>query len=198
VFASGRATRGRHIGRNYGRSLKGHRIFATSRVRTLLISSGTPNATAHFAQRHSRRSGASRERSDELIHRYLPDIRRIGSRGQVTFTITEIAGDVFRITTQAARSKVQKWEQTGLISQIGVLPNPGNRPMHLYGAIDPRLAIAMLRTTAPEEVIRNYLLFCPQCEQLVISDREIIVCPGCNHEFKLGDAPSLLELCSRG
>jgi hypothetical protein len=138
----------------------------------------------------------SDERADELVHRYLGDVRRIGARGQVTFTINQLASDVFRVTTQAARSRVQKWEQTGLISQIGELPNPGSRPMHLYGAVDPRLAIAMLKTASPEEIVGNYILFCPQCKRLVISDREQIVCPQCNHEFGLGEAPSLLELCS--
>ena len=136
------------------------------------------------------------QRSEELISRYLPDVRRIGARGLVTFTISQIASDVFRVTTQAARSKVQKWDQTGLIAQIGELPNPGNRPMHLYGAIDPRLAIAMLRTASPEEVLGNYVLVCPECKGLVISDRNTIVCRHCNHEFELGDAQSLLELCS--
>jgi len=141
-------------------------------------------------------SGDALERSAELIHRYLPDVRRIGGRGQVTFTINQIASDVFRITTQAARSKVQKWEQTGLIAQIGALPNPGSRPMYLYGAVDPRLAIAMLRTASPEEVVGNFVLFCPQCEQLVISDRRSISCRHCSHEFDLSGAESLLEACS--
>jgi hypothetical protein len=136
------------------------------------------------------------ERSEELVHRYLPDVRRIGARGQVTFTINQLASDVFRVTTQAARSKVQKWEQTGLISQIGELPNPGNRPMNLYGAVDMRLAIAMLRTASPEEVVGNYILSCPECERLAISDRDAIGCPHCNHEFTLREASSLLELCS--
>lgn len=135
----------------------------------------------------------SDERAQELIPRYLADIRRIGARGQVTFTNNQLASDVFRISVQAARSKIQKWEQTGLIAQIGELPNPGNRPMHLYGAIDVRLAIAMLRTSSPEEIIGNYVLFCPQCHQLVISDRDQIVCPACNHEFGLNEAASLLE-----
>jgi hypothetical protein len=138
----------------------------------------------------------SEERSEELIHRYLGDVRRIGSRGQVTFTINQLASDVFRVSSQAARSKVQKWEQTGLIAQIGELPNPGNRPMHLYGAVDVRLAIAMLKTTSPAEIVGNYVLFCPECDQLAISDRKIIVCPHCNHEFTLAEAPSLLERCS--
>jgi hypothetical protein len=137
------------------------------------------------------------ERAEELFSRHLPDVRRIGARGQVTFTINQLASDVFRVSAQAARSKVQKWEQTGLISQIGELPNPGNRPMHLYGAVDPRLVIAMLRTVSPEEILGNYLLFCPQCEQLAISDREEIICPHCNYEFTLGDASSLLEVCTR-
>ena len=41
----------------------------------------------------------SDERSEELIGRYLPDVRRIGARGQVTFTNNQLASDVFRIST---------------------------------------------------------------------------------------------------
>jgi hypothetical protein len=137
----------------------------------------------------------SDERANELIGQYLPDLRRIGARGQVTFTIPQLASDVFRITTQAARSKVQKWQQTGLVAQIGELPNPGNRPMHLFGAVDPRLAIAMLRTTGPDEILGNYGLYCPSCDHLVLSDRDEIVCPNCNREFQLGAAQSVLERC---
>lgn len=138
------------------------------------------------------------ERSEELFARFLPDVRRIGARGRVTFTINQLASDVFRVSSQAARSKVQKWQQTGLIDQIGELPNPGNRPMYLYGAVDIRLAIAMLRTVSPEEIIGNYVLFCPQCKRLAISDRDDISCPHCNHEFTLGEAPSLLERSTLG
>jgi uncharacterized C2H2 Zn-finger protein len=65
--------------------------------------------------------------------------------------------------------------------------------MHLYGAVDVRLAIAMLRTSSPEEIIGTYILYCPQCDELVISDRKQVVCRHCNHQFGLGEAKSLLE-----
>ncbi len=75
--------------------------------------------------------------------------------GSPTFTVNRLANDIFRISTQAARSKVQKWTNTGLVGQIGDLPNRGNRPMYLYGAADPRLAIAMLPGEPVDEICAN-------------------------------------------
>ena len=132
-------------------------------------------------------------RSEELFGALLPDLRKIGA---VTFTINGIASDVFRISQQAARAKVQKWMSNGSVAKIGELPNPGNRPMHLYGLLDPRLAVALRPGQETELVLGNYVLACPSCGKLCVSDREQITCDGCFDSFELSGARSMLEICS--
>jgi hypothetical protein len=132
-------------------------------------------------------------RSDELYSSFLSDLRKIGT---VTFTINGIASDVFRISQQAARAKVQKWMNVGSVAKIGELPNPGNRPMHLYGLLDPRLAVALRPSQETELVLGNFILSCPSCGKLCVSDRDQITCDGCFDNFGLSGARSILEICS--
>ncbi len=129
-------------------------------------------------------------RSDELYGQYLPDLKKVGS---VTFTINGIANDIFRVSQQAARAKTQKWLNVGSVSKIGEIPNPGNRPLHLYGLLDPRLAIALRPQQETELVFGNYILVCPSCGKLCISDREEITCHECFENFKLSSAKSILQ-----
>jgi hypothetical protein len=84
---------------------------------------------------------------------------------------------------------------TGLVAQIGEVPNPPNRPMYLYGPVDLRLALAMIPNIAPEEILANYALICPGCEAVAITDEAEITCTVCSHRFKLADAQSLIEAC---
>jgi hypothetical protein len=138
----------------------------------------------------------SEERAGELFPTQLAEIRRVGAAGNVTFTINRLANDIYRVTTQAARARVQGWSRTGMVDQIGELPNPGNRPMNLYGPVDLRLAIAMLPNSTPDEVLANFALICPACQTVAISDATEISCMGCSHRFELREARSLIELCS--
>lgn len=142
--------------------------------------------------------GFSETRANELFPNQLAEIRRIGATGRITFTVNRLANDIYRVTTQAARARVQGWARTGLVAQIGDVPNPGNRPMYLYGPVDLRLAIGMLPNTAPDEVLANYVLLCPECEHVAITDAlSEISCMNCSHRFGLGDARSLIQACDR-
>jgi len=135
-------------------------------------------------------------RAEELFPGGLTELRKIGAAGSLTFTVNRLANDVYRVTTQAARARVQNWRNTGMVDQIGEVPNPGNRPLYLFGPIDLRLAIAMLPNSHPEEVLGNFALACPACGQTAISDQTEITCLGCSHRFGLNDARSLLEASS--
>ena len=132
-------------------------------------------------------------RSDELFGNFLPDLRKINS---VTFTVNKIASDVFRISQQAARAKVQKWMNVGAVAKIGELPNPGNRPLHLYGLLYPGLAVALRPLQETELVLGNCILICPSCGKQCVSDRSQITCDSCFESFKLSSSQSILELCS--
>jgi hypothetical protein len=82
----------------------------------------------------------SREPAEELFGRVYLD--RLTKVGEVTFTISRLASDVFRISENAARSGVQKWLATGQVAKIGEVPSKG-RPQNVYGVMDVRLALAI-------------------------------------------------------
>lgn len=136
----------------------------------------------------------SEQRTQELFSPYLTDIKRVG---RPTFVVNELASDVFHITTQGARAKVQNWMATGIVKQVGEKPNPPNRPMHLYGIVDLRVAITAMSGTEVRLVLGNFVIQCPQCSSVSVSAETNISCPSCGEQFALGEARSLLEVCSR-
>lgn len=139
-------------------------------------------------------AGFSAERARELYGQSYADLRKIG---KLNFTINNLANDVFRITTQAARSKVAKWQSSGAVIKIGELPNPGNRPQYLFGIVDPRLAVAVTSDTSLEEALDYFLVICPHCTELRIVEEGDITCPDCQGTFKADDARTLGAVCAR-
>jgi uncharacterized protein (DUF952 family) len=129
--------------------------------------------------------------------KHLDDLRRIGASGRVTFGSAEIANEVFRISQRVTASKVKTWQRTGVIAQIGTLPNPGRRPPYLYAPTDLRVAIAMNPNTPPEETLEFNALICHGCERLVITDRSL-PCPSCMAELEYGEAITVITSARRG
>ena len=119
----------------------------------------------------------------------LQQMQRVGTP---TFTVNRLANDIFRISTQAARSKVQKWMNTGLVAQVGEAPNPGNRPLNLYGVADPRLAIAMLPGQRVDQILEEYAFECPSCQAVQLTAEVEQSCTECGARFVTGETPSLL------
>ena len=60
----------------------------------------------------------------QLAGKHLDDLPKIGASGRITFGSAEIANDVFRISQRVTANKVQNWQRTGVIAQIGTLPTP--------------------------------------------------------------------------
>lgn len=116
--------------------------------------------------------------------KHLPDLRRIGASGRVTFGSAEIANEVFRISQRVTANKLQSWQRAGVIAHIGTLPNPGRRPPYLYAPADLRMAIAMAPNTPPEETLEFNAFICHGCQQLVITDRSL-PCPSCMAEIEI-------------
>lgn len=133
------------------------------------------------------------ERARELYGAQVSDLKKIR---EPTFTIGHLASDVFRVSAQAARSKIQKWQSSGAVVKIGEVPNPGNRPQYLYGIVDPRLAVAANADTSIEEAMEDYLLLCPHCLSLRIAYEGSITCPDCQGNFDVSDATTLAMICS--
>ena len=138
--------------------------------------------------------GFSAERAKELYGQVFADLKRVG---ELNFTINKFANDVFRVTTQAARSKVQKWQNSGAVVKIGEIPNPGNRPQYLFGVVDPRLAVAVTADASLEESLEYSLVICPHCSKLRIVEEGDITCPDCQGTFKADEARTLDMICRR-
>ena len=107
-----------------------------------------------------------------------------------------LANDVFRVSENAIRPKIQSWQNAGAVARIGDVPNPGNRPLYLYGTADLRLAVSSLPNIGVEDVFGNYLLLCPKCDRLNISDRNEFSCE-CGSTVSLDQAKSLYQVCTR-
>lgn len=136
----------------------------------------------------------SNERARELYATHFTDLKKVG---ELDFTIGYLANEIFRVSQQATRSKVQKWQASGAVVKIGEVPNPGNRPQYLFGIVDPRLALAVLGNATVEEAVDGFLITCPQCQNLRIHwSGENITCPDCQHTFLPADAKSLATECS--
>ena len=131
------------------------------------------------------------ERADELFGPHMDELRKIG---EPTFTIKELANDVFRISDNAVRRKVQIWQDSGVVSKIGELPNPPNRPTYLFGVSDLRLLLAMNHSEPSHNRLARCAVECPFCRTIVVTDRALPDCPRCAQEFDATTAPSLVDL----
>ncbi len=136
----------------------------------------------------------SLERSTELYGESIRDLRKVDT---LAFTINMLANDIFRITTQAARAKIQNWQLSGAVVRIGDVPNPGNRPLYLFGIRDPRLALAVLSESSLEEALEQFLVICPHCSKLRVATEGEITCPNCQGAFEAGEAETLSSLCMK-
>lgn len=134
------------------------------------------------------------ERAKELYGEHFSEIRKAD---ELNFTISSLASSVFRVSQQAVRAKVQKWQLSGAVVKIGDVPNPGNRPQYLYGIVDPRLAIAVLSDASIEEAVEEFLLICPHCQSLRIVVDGDITCPDCQGNFKADEAKKLAQVIAR-
>lgn len=155
--------------------------------------SGNFGSSIEFRTIKSALSSFALERARELYGESCAELKKIGD---LTFTINTLANDVFRVSTQAARSKVQKWQNSGAVVKVGDVPNPGNRPLYLYGIVDPRLALVVSSDASLEEAMEHNLAICPHCESLRIGSEGSITCPDCQGTFEMGDAKSLGEVCA--
>lgn len=138
----------------------------------------------------------SEERAGELLRpEYLAELRKVG---KPTFTNSYVGSDVFRITNEGARRKIQVWTGTATVAKIDELPNQRDRPTHLFGVTDLRVAVAMLSTTDVELILGNYVLACPSCKAMSVSDRREILCRACQSRFTLAaDSETLLSRVAR-
>jgi hypothetical protein len=130
----------------------------------------------------------SREYADLVCGGRLSELRKIGA---VSFTINQLASDVFNVSENAARSKVQKWVDAGLVHKVDERPNRVNRPLHVYALKDPRVAIACSEGLDLDLVLDNFLIFCGNCSALLVVGDAVFRCWECDRVQSLVDCCSL-------
>lgn len=129
-------------------------------------------------------------RSEELYGSYLSDLRKIGLQ---SFTTNHIANNVFNISNQAARSKIQKWVNSGAVVRLGEIPNGKKKPLHLYGLSSIKLLIALSPQYDVLELLDNFTFSCEACGTVTIMSETKLVCPGCHVTLAISRTPSILS-----
>ena len=114
-------------------------------------------------------------------------IRELRKIGFVEFTISFIANDVFKISTNGARSKVNAWEDLGIVKKIGkITVKTSGKPVNNYIISDIRVAKYVFEKTSVLEFIKDKYKECPNCDDMLLRDWDVpkkIECSKCRHEI---------------
>ena len=135
----------------------------------------------------------SKTRTSELYGRYESDLMKFND---VSFVTNKLASDVFRISDNAMRQKLQQWTDVGVIRKMTELATGKNRPKHVYTFTDLRVVLARTALLDIQLALDNYALECTNCQRFVLGSDAVLVCE-CNSSVKISDAKSLLSEVSR-
>lgn len=154
-----------------------------------------PNEPAKISSRTLARgiTEFSKESTLEKFGRFQSDFSRIPS---ASFTLTELAS-VFKISTTGVTNKVNAWIPTGAVRALGTRPNPGAKPLNLYGFTDLRIVIAS-SSESIGDVLNTKAIECGDCANVIYADEAELDCPNCGSKVVRGEARSLLDICGLG
>ncbi|MCA9848392.1 MAG: hypothetical protein KC472_10495, partial [Dehalococcoidia bacterium] len=111
---------------------------------------------------------ACEERAQELIpEQMLNELRRLR---RVDFTITELANDIFRITSPAMSNKIRTWETKGVVERVQDTRSTGSRPPNRYAISDVRVARVVMQNLDFFQFLNQKLAVCPTCDETLIRD----------------------------
>ncbi|WP_371031309.1 P-loop ATPase, Sll1717 family [Pseudoclavibacter sp. JSM 162008] len=131
----------------------------------------------------------SKMRTSELYSRFQSDLFKFAD---VSFVTNKLASDVFRISDNAMRQKLQQWTGVGVIRKMTEVSDGKNRPKHVYTFTDLRVVLARTPLADVQLVLDNYALKCTNCTKFVIGSDAELVCE-CNARVPLAGSHSLLQ-----
>ena len=115
-------------------------------------------------------------------------IRELRKIGFVEFTISFLANDVFKISKNGARSKVNVWEDLGIVKKIGtIIVKTSDKPVNNYTISDIRVAKYVFEKISVLEFIQDKYKKCSNCNDMLLRDWDITKkreCSKCRHEIK--------------
>ncbi|WP_419818775.1 P-loop ATPase, Sll1717 family [Glaciibacter flavus] len=135
----------------------------------------------------------AKTRTSELYARFESDLFKFSD---VSFVTNKLSSDVFRISDNAMRQKLQQWTDVGAIRKMTEVADGKNRPKHVYTFTDLRVVLARTPLSDVQLVLDNYALRCATCYRFVIGSDAVLVCE-CNTRVPLAGAHSLLAEVTR-
>ncbi len=130
---------------------------------------------------------------DELFSvQDLNSFRRIGNPAhQIDFTIRYLANNIFREKQASTRSRIKRWKDLGIISDLGRITSTTGNKVKLYGVKDIRLARIMAGQIDTKAFINEKLRSCPNCSEFFIRDfgqeDSNEICPFCGFDSTISD-----------
>ena len=92
-------------------------------------------------------------------------LREVQRVGRELFTVNYAANDVFKISQNAARTKITGWNKLGLTRQIGTITvDTSKRPLNFYCIVDPAVVRLIHRTSSLSDFIKARWLPCSYCQ----------------------------------
>lgn len=134
----------------------------------------------------------SKKRTTELYGKFESDFSKFQ---EISFVTSKLSSDIFRISDNAMRQKLQQWTEVGAIRKMTELATGKNRPAHVYTFTDLRVAIGRGTVEDVELVLDNFAIQCPRCGRIVIGSDKSLVCE-CGTTVKFTEQPSLLQVCT--
>lgn len=135
----------------------------------------------------------AKKRTSELYGRFESDLFKFDD---VSFVTNRLSSDIFRISDNAMRQKLQLWTDVGVIRKMTEISTGKNRPKHVYTFTDLRVVIARSPLSDVELVLDNFALQCPVCQRFVIGSHNELVCE-CGARVGLTGSHSLLAEVTR-
>lgn len=127
--------------------------------------------------------------SEDMSHEMYSDsiINDLLKVSECDFTVRRLYVEVFKFSQQAALKKIQTWESSGAVQNVGTTQETkGAKPSNLYIISNPILAKHIFDRQSVKDFINNKVKICESCEKILLRDwgkRSVYNCQECQSEI---------------
>lgn len=114
--------------------------------------------------------------SENYTKEILPDtiIKELRKTKRVDFTVKHLYVNVFKFTQQAGMTKARTWQETGVVEQLGVIPETvGAKASNHYGITNLIVAKHVFSELSIFEFANRKVFECSSCGQVLIRDWDV-------------------------
>lgn len=113
---------------------------------------------------------------------------------RLDFTVNFVANEKFKISTNAARTKIQTWVNTGVVKYIDDIQiNGSKRPVHHYAVVDARVAKSIFPELSFVNFLKDKIRTCDKCGSDMFRDWDLSsnhICQNCKVVFRAETVPA--------